>query len=139
MTQALTNSQLSYQGANAIRKAFKTYRTRFKEITERAQSRFLDRDWQAMRTEATQRLELYRDAVDRIETVIRQLLADRVQDRPIWADIKAVYSATRVRNDDWELAETFFNSTTRRIFSTVGVDSKIEFVNTDFDTPPDPT
>ena len=139
MTQALTNSQLSYQGANAIRKAFKTYRTRFKEITERAQSRFLDRDWQAMRTDATQRLELYRDAVDRIETGIRQLLADRVQDRQIWADIKAAYSAMLVRNDDWELAETFFNSTTRRIFSTVGVDSKIEFVNTDFDTPPDPT
>ena len=68
MSQSITNSQLSDQGANAIRKAFKTYRTRFKEITERAQSRFLDRDWQAMRTDAAQRLELYRDAVDRIET-----------------------------------------------------------------------
>ncbi len=48
---------------------------------------------------------------------------------------KAAYSAMLVGNDDWELAETFFNSVTRRIFSTVGVDSNIEFVNTDFDTP----
>ena len=139
MSQSITNSQLSVQGANAIRKAFNTYRTRFKEITKRAQSHFLDRDWQAIRTDATQRLELYRDGVDRIETGIRQLLADRVQDRQIWADIKAAYSAMLVHNDDWELAETFFNSTTRRIFSTVGVDSKIEFVNTDFDMPPVPT
>ena len=79
MTQALTNSQLSDQGANAIRKAFKTYRTRFKEITERAQSRFLDRDWQAMRTDAAQRLELYRDAVDRIETAVGRDLADGLE------------------------------------------------------------
>ena len=41
-----------------------------------------------------------------------------------------------VNRDDWELSETFFNSTTRRIFSTVGVNSTIEFVNTDFDIPP---
>ena len=34
-------------------------------------------------------------------------------------------------NHDWELAETFFNSITRRILATVGVDCKIEFVNTD--------
>jgi isocitrate dehydrogenase kinase/phosphatase len=39
-------------------------------------------------------------------------------------------------NDDWELAETFFNSITRRIFATVGVDINIEFVNTGFDPPP---
>ena len=119
--------------------AFNTYRTGFKEITNRAPSRFLDRDWRAMRADATQRLELYRDTVDRIETGIRRLLADRVQDRQMWTDIKAAYSAMLVHNDDWELAETFFNSTTRRIFSTVGVDSKIEFVNPDFDMPPVPT
>jgi len=45
-------------------------------------------------------------------------------------------SALIAGNGDWELAETFFNSITRRIFATVGVDIKIEFVNTDFDSPP---
>ncbi|MCA9957021.1 MAG: bifunctional isocitrate dehydrogenase kinase/phosphatase, partial [Anaerolineales bacterium] len=33
-------------------------------------------------------------------------------------------------------AETFFNSITRRIFTTVGVDPQIEFVDPDFDLPP---
>ena len=104
MTQAFSNSQLADQGAKAIRNVFNTYHTRFKEITKRARSRFLDRDWQAMRTDATQRLELYRKAVDRIETGIRQLLAGRVQDIQIWADLKAAYTAMPVRNNDWELA-----------------------------------
>lgn len=139
MTQALPNSQLADRGATAIRNAFNAYRTRFKEITRRAQSHFIDRNWQAMRVDATRRLELYRSAVDRIEAGIRQLLADRVKDKPMWAGIKKGYSALLISNDDWELAETFFNSVTRRIFATVGVDSSIEFVNTDFDTPPGQT
>jgi isocitrate dehydrogenase kinase/phosphatase len=37
---------------------------------------------------------------------------------------------------DRELAETFFNSITRRVFTTVGVDQRIEFVDSDFDEPP---
>src|SRR4030095_10996959 len=36
----------------------------------------------------------------------------------------------------WEIAETFFNSLTRRVFATDGVDQAIEFVDTDFDAPP---
>jgi isocitrate dehydrogenase kinase/phosphatase len=53
--------------------------------------------------------------------------------------MKSIYSNLIVGNDDWEIAETFFNSVSRRIFTTVGVDTKIEFVNTDFDTPPNET
>ena len=41
--------------------------------------------------------------------------------------------------DDWELAETFFNSVTRRVFTTVGIDAEIEFVHSDFVTPPTPS
>ena len=50
--------------------------------------------------------------------------------------MKAVYSGLIAGRDDWEVAETFFNSVTRRIFTTVGVDHQIEFVATDFETPP---
>ena len=34
------------------------------------------------------------------------------------------------------MAESFFNSLTRRVFATEGVDQAIEFVDTDFDAPP---
>lgn len=52
--------------------------------------------------------------------------------------MKAVYSGLIANRDDWELAETFFNSVTRRIFATVGVDPQIEFVDSDFALPPTP-
>ena len=139
MTRATLDNELTDQGARAIRNAFNTYRLQFIEITRRAQSHFIGCNWQAMRIDAARRLALYRDTVDRIEADIRQLLADRHQDRQIWTAIKAAYSARLASGDDWELAETFFNSVTRRIFATVGVDANIEFVNTDFDTPPGQT
>jgi len=136
MTQSTLDGELTGRGAKAILTAFSTYRQRFKEVTRCAQSHFINRDWQAMRTGAYRRLELYREGVDGIEADIRQILAGRVQDKRIWADIKTAYSARLVSNDDWELAETFFNSITRRIFATAGVDSNIEFVDTVFGTPP---
>jgi isocitrate dehydrogenase kinase/phosphatase len=139
MSQSPINNHLIGQGATAIYQSFSTYRSRFKDLTRRAPLRFKNRDWHGVRADAIRRLDLYKDAVDRIEIDIRRLLADQVQEKRAWAVIKAAYSAMLIRNDDWELAETFFNSITRRIFATVGVDAEIEFVNTDFDTPPTPT
>ena len=139
MSQPPINKRLVVQGATAIYRAFSTYRSQFKEITRLAPLRFKNRDWHGVRADAIRRLDLYKDAVDRIEIDIRRLLADQVQEKNIWAVIKTAYSGMLIQNDEWELAETFFNSITRRVFATVGVDAEIEFVNTEFDTPPTPT
>ena len=139
MSRPPTDGTRAKRGARAIYDAFNIYRCRFKEITRRAQLRFNTRDWQGMRSDAVQRLDLYTTAVDCIEKDIRRLLADRIQQTQIWTHIKEAYSGMLLGNDDWELAETFFNSITRRIFATVGVDAKIEFVNTDFATSPNQT
>ncbi len=139
MSQPPINKSLIDQSATALYRAFSIYRSRFKDITRRAPLRFKNRDWHGVRADAIRRLDLYKNAVDRIEIDIRRLLADEVQEKRLWAVIKSAYSGMLIQNDDWELAETFFNSITRRIFATVGVDVEIEFVNTDFDTPPTPT
>lgn len=56
-------------------------------------------------------------------------------DRAVWSATKAVYSALIARFSRWEIAESFFNSLTRRVFATEGVNQTIEFVDTDFDGP----
>ncbi|MCP5117817.1 MAG: bifunctional isocitrate dehydrogenase kinase/phosphatase, partial [bacterium] len=38
--------------------------------------------------------------------------------------------------DVWEIGETFYNSVTRRVFVTTGVDPQVEFVVTEFHRPP---
>ena len=132
-------NNMERQAADLIYDAFNAYRALFKEITQRAPGRFKNRDWQGMQKDSADRLDLYTNVVVQTEDRIRSLLMDRIQDRKLWAEMKRVFSNLIVRNDDWEIAETFFNSVSRRIFTTVGVDTKIEFVNTDFDLPPNAT
>jgi isocitrate dehydrogenase kinase/phosphatase len=123
-------------GAEAIRDAFDAYQSAFRAITRRAPRRFAQRDWQGVHSDAVERLDLYRKVVDRTLTWIQAYLPDHVHDRPLWNHLKTSYSALVVGREDRELAETFFNSITRRVFSTVGVDRSTEFVEPDFQAPP---
>ncbi len=124
MYTTLTEKRIATLAANVIYEALNTYHARYKGITQRARLRFKNRDWQSMQRDAAERLSLYKDVVDHIERRIKYLLAGRAQNKQVWEHIKTIYSAMIAGNDDWELAETFFNSITRRIFATVGVDSK---------------
>jgi isocitrate dehydrogenase kinase/phosphatase len=114
-----------------IRTAFAAFQARFHVITRRARERFATRDWHGMRADATERLLLYREVIDRIEQRIRQRIGDRLHDKALWGHIRTAYSHRVADRPDAELAETFFNSVTRRIFNTVGVDPNVEFVTTD--------
>jgi isocitrate dehydrogenase kinase/phosphatase len=139
MVKQLTDSRLANLGAKAIQVAFATYQEQFKAITQRAKTRFENCQWYEAQADATERLDLYKKVLDVSVTEIHTLLAERVTDKLLWTGIKAVYSGALAERDDWEVAETFFNSVTRRIFTTVGLDPQIEFVDTDFETPPTQT
>lgn len=136
MSQNLTTIRLANMGAKAIRETFESYRTQFDAVTTRAQSRFQALDWQGMRADAAARLDIYKNEVDNIETAIRQLMGDQIEDKQLWAHLKTAYAGLVSARLDRELAETFFNSVTRRIFATVGVDPQIEFVESDGDPSP---
>lgn len=130
------HDRLAQRGAAAILAAFEDYEQQFLAITRRAKSRFERRDWHDMQQDAVERLELYGRVIARIEAEIRAMLGASAQDRSLWEAMKAAYCEHIPACDDIELTETFFNSVTRRIFATVGVDPKIEFLFSDFDTRP---
>ena len=136
LTTSLSGSRLANLTAGEIHKAFITYQSSFKEITGRARTRFEQEDAHGMQSDALERLQVYRQSIDAIVDGITGVMESRVHDETVWASVKAVYSGLIAERHDAELAETFFNSVTRRIFTTVGVDSMIEFVSTDFDITP---
>jgi isocitrate dehydrogenase kinase/phosphatase len=86
--------------------------------------------------DAVERLELYGQVVDAVEREVRRKLDAHTTDPRLWTAARAQYSALVASRSDRELAETFFNSISRRMFTTVGVDQRIEFVDSDFDAPP---
>jgi isocitrate dehydrogenase kinase/phosphatase len=131
----LSASRVANVAAPAILESFEGCQEAFNAVTRRARSRFELRDWKGAAADATERLDLYGREIDEIEGGVRAMLGPRLNDRLVWAGMKAVYSGLIAGRTDWELAETFFNSVTRRIFTTVGVDSNIEFVDSDFAAP----
>ena len=139
MKPRLTDSRLANLGAKTLFEAFKAYQSQFHVITQRAKTRFENRDWHGLQADSTERLALYRKTIKQNVEDIRNLFEDRVTEKLVWVSLKAVYSGLIADRDDWEQAETWFNSVTRQIFTTVGVDPQIEFVDTDFETPPTPT
>jgi isocitrate dehydrogenase kinase/phosphatase len=134
--KALTDSRLAALCANAVYRAFLSYQNEFHIITRRAADRFLRRDWLGAYSDAAERLGLYGQVLDELVVTIRGLMGDRLEEKLVWAATKAVYSSLIALCDEWEIAESFFNSLTRRMFTTVGVNQQIEFVDSDFDAPP---
>jgi isocitrate dehydrogenase kinase/phosphatase len=112
----------------SIHAAYDEYERGFQEITRRAPGRFERRDWSGAQADAAERLELYKAHVDAAVADVHDILEDAVMERTVWAAMKADHAIRTRHRPDAELAETFFNSVTRRVFSTVGVDPAIEYL-----------
>lgn len=123
------------EAAEAIGSAWERYVAGFEEITRRARRRFEQRDWVGSGADATERLTLYRVHLDAAVADVRDILGDAVMERTRWTAVKAEHERRRAGRADAELVRTFFNSVTRRIFSTVGVDPSMEYLEPFAPTP----
>jgi isocitrate dehydrogenase kinase/phosphatase len=122
---------LARSGALAIREAYQAYQREFQRITRQARQRFEERDWRGGQSDAAERLALYRRFLEEVVARLERLLGAQLKDVATWRTMKAVYSEAVAHLPGVELAQTFFNSVTRRVFTTVGVDQEIEFVDLD--------
>jgi isocitrate dehydrogenase kinase/phosphatase len=119
--------------AAAIRASFLRHQGRFRAVTRRAPDRQVGRDWLGMQRDVVERIELYEDAVAESVTAVRQALGAHLHCRECWTGMRGAYEDAVAGQAEAELARTFFNSTTRRVFGTRGVDAAIEFVGPDFE------
>src|SRR5262245_57824031 len=114
--------------AAIIAETFGSYVDAFRALTRQARIRFEAGDWLGVQRDAAHRFDLYTDAVGDGLARLRPLLGPRGRDRPTWTAIRGAYARRVASGDDSEQAETFFNSFTRKIFDTIGVDPAVEFV-----------
>ena len=126
-------SQLARDSAREIREGFERYNAEFRAITRRAPVRFDARDSKGSQRDAVERIDLYDKFVNGTVAELRAKLGDRALDRELWMQIRGDFPAEIEPLPDPEFAKTFFSSTTRRMFGTVGVAPEIEFVATDLD------
>lgn len=123
------------RGADIIHRCFDDYQTRFRAITRYTRERFERCDWEGIRRDTVKRLGLHAQFVTESYEALSNQLEQQVADPDFWASIKEAYSLAIIGRDDFELAQTFFNSLSRRVFPHVGVDPAIDFVASDFPLP----
>ncbi len=115
--------------ARMLHDAFVDYHERFLGITHRATRRFLDRDWAAHQSDTTERLGLHKQLVYGVVDAARLVLPDDdLSARSMWILARRRYVNLVGDRMDLELAETFYNSVTRRLFEIVGLDDELEFL-----------
>ena len=123
------HEQLVARCAQTIYNGFLRYNENFSRVTERARRRFEQRDWAGHQQDIVDRVELYEKSVRRIVMATRRTLGPRVTDRALWNDIRWFYGERIENVPDAGFMKTFFNSVTRRIYDTIGIDPQIEFVS----------
>ncbi len=122
---------LPEHAAQRIHAWFLRYERAFGEVTARARGRFERRDWHASQADAQARLDLYTEAITSLLAELEALLGPDLGHQALWREIKRAFTGRLARETNDELAQTFFNSATRRIFSTVGVNPEIEYASSE--------
>ena len=109
---------------------FRQYNEEFGRITRRAALNFLSEDWQTAQLDAVARIELYELRVARGVAAIASQLGSKRTDVALWIETKRAYEVIVARRPDSDFYRTFFNSVTRDLFGTVGVNPEVEFCAT---------
>jgi isocitrate dehydrogenase kinase/phosphatase len=118
--------------AELIANGFFVYHVGFNAIARRARLRFEACNWHGLQRDAGQRLDLYRRSVNAVVSALAVEPEVAAGDRAAWAPVKTAFARRVEGRADHELALTFFNSVTRRLFAFVGVDPTIEFLDADY-------
>ncbi|MEA3132745.1 MAG: isocitrate dehydrogenase kinase/phosphatase [Gammaproteobacteria bacterium] len=116
--------------AAAVAEHFRSYNEEFGRITRRAALNFLAEDWRSAQLDAVARIELYDQRVTRCVVALAEELQHLKTDVALWSGIKRAYEMLVARRPDSDFYRTFFNSVSRELFGTVGVNTEVEFCAT---------
>ncbi len=123
------------RGADIVLRGFEEFHDTYRSITRRVVERFEERDWEGIRRDTVRRLTLHRRSVGETLGELRDEIGDGIDDREVWVGLKEAYSLAVLGRDDFELAQTFHNSLTRRVFAHAGIDPGIDYLSRDFPLP----
>ncbi|SIQ64113.1 isocitrate dehydrogenase kinase/phosphatase [Aeromonas sp. RU39B] len=102
--------------AETILQRFESFYSRFLEITRGAKSRFEHSDWLGVQLAGRERIRLYDHHVGATTASIRTMMGEHHPSQAFLKQVKSAFSDLLPRCENFEVAESFFNSVYRRIF-----------------------
>ena len=112
--------------ADTVYAGYVEYIAAFHNLTRRAAANFTSRSWTSQDADAIKRLLVHTEIVQRTVAEVHPHLRTTPYRRGTGRTARTAYKRRITQRTDLELAETFFNSVTRRIFTTIGVDNDVE-------------
>ncbi len=106
--------------------SFISYMESVQEISQKAGEHFALKHWSMNEVNASERLGLHQIRVLEVVSQIQDLLDPVTDKRGEWRNSRDIYQQLVARRPDQGLAETFFNSVARRVFTTIGIDNDVE-------------
>lgn len=123
----MNDPDVKERAANLIVRIFDSYLSEFLIITRHAKARFAERDWRGGRRDAAERLSVYEKVLAQVAIQMEGILGENANDRSTWISLKPLYAKLIAGRRNQDIAETFFNSVTRKLLQTVGIDREVEF------------
>ncbi|TGD74133.1 bifunctional isocitrate dehydrogenase kinase/phosphatase [Mangrovimicrobium sediminis] len=114
--------------ARTILNGFEAYFAEFQNITLAARSRFENADWPGMQEASRQRIDLYKEKTIQVNTYVELIAGERLRDFEFWREAKAIYSRLIEDHDNFEIAETFYNSVFCAVFDHHQIRDEYAFV-----------
>ena len=96
--------------ARTILNGFESYFADFQNITLAAKSRFENADWHGMQEASRERIDIYKEKVKNVYQYVELIAGDQLHDFDFWHHSKAIYADLIEGHNNFEIAETFFNS-----------------------------
>ncbi len=123
----MTEEQAANVAARITLEEFDSLNTCFDAITRRARIRFEERDWKGSQQDAAERLDLYESVLGKTAARLDDTLGQQARSQRIWTAAMPRFTALVADRYDIDRAETFFNSVTRKMLNTVGINRAVEF------------
>jgi len=102
--------------ARTILNGFESYFADFQNATLAARSRFENGDWLEMHRASTRRIDLYKSKTRKIFEYVELIAGDQLRDFLFWGEARESYAKLIVGHNNFEIAETFFNSVYCAVF-----------------------
>ena len=102
--------------ARTVLNGFESYFADFQNITLAAKSRFENGDWHGMHAASAQRIDLYKLKTTKVYEYVELIAGDQLRDLTFWREARESYARLIVGHNNFEIAETFFNSVYCAVF-----------------------
>lgn len=102
--------------AEIILNHFDDYRRTFRNVTCGARARFERADWPAVQQASMERIELYNNFAMALFQALQSLIGSSGFTLDQWREVKLAYEVRIIQRQDFDLAETVFNTVFRKLF-----------------------